>query len=308
MGKKDSYYFSHDSNARSDPKMIAMMDKYGLEGYGKYWVIVENLRDEADHRLPKKNYMFTALAVQMQCERNAVEEYVSDCINEYELFESDDDFFWSNSLLKRMNLKEEKREKAKKAAQKRWEKANEDKGLKNNKENEVCERNADAMQMQCEPNAIKGKERKRKEILKENKSSLEEIKSVSDFQLEPELKTEFENIKNLYPRKDDFKNAYAEFKKKVIISGKVNQKIVGEIISGIEDHRESDSWKSEDGRFIPLLTSYLNGERWKDQGFVKPKVVTIWHKQGYDDYVSKNKELINQGKLIVKYNPKAKGA
>lgn len=31
---KDCYYFPHDSNARSDPKIMALIQKYGIEGYG----------------------------------------------------------------------------------------------------------------------------------------------------------------------------------------------------------------------------------------------------------------------------------
>ncbi len=31
---KETYYFLHDYNARNDPKIPAMISKYGAEGYG----------------------------------------------------------------------------------------------------------------------------------------------------------------------------------------------------------------------------------------------------------------------------------
>lgn len=33
MNQKDTYYFSHDSNALIDPKILAMRCDYGIEGY-----------------------------------------------------------------------------------------------------------------------------------------------------------------------------------------------------------------------------------------------------------------------------------
>jgi hypothetical protein len=42
---KDAYYFSHDTNARNDPKIAAMRQSYGVEGYGLYWIVVEMLAE-----------------------------------------------------------------------------------------------------------------------------------------------------------------------------------------------------------------------------------------------------------------------
>ena len=32
--EKDAYFFSHDCNARNDPKILALRSVYGAEGYG----------------------------------------------------------------------------------------------------------------------------------------------------------------------------------------------------------------------------------------------------------------------------------
>ena len=140
--------------------MLEMRAVYGAEGYGWYWMIIEMMREQSDFKLElcKRN----ALAMHLQCDPDAAHKFVQDCINEFNLFDADDEFFWSNSLLRRMNMRMEKSEKARKAALKRWGK------------DESCERNANAMLTQCDRNAIKGKERKgkikeRKE--KENKTA-----------------------------------------------------------------------------------------------------------------------------------------
>ena len=144
--KKDAYYFSHDSNARHDPNICEMRLNYGMEGYGLYWVMIEMMREQENYKLPLKR--IGAIAMQTDCDKTLIKEFINRCINEFELFESDDKFFWSKSLLRRMESKEEKSEKARKAAEKRWEKP--------------IGKNANAMRTQCERNAIKEKKRKRK--------------------------------------------------------------------------------------------------------------------------------------------------
>ena len=43
---KDVGYFSHDSNAHRDYKMVKLRTKLGWGGYGLFWAIIENLRNE----------------------------------------------------------------------------------------------------------------------------------------------------------------------------------------------------------------------------------------------------------------------
>ena len=49
---KDAYYFSHDSNAKDDPKCVLLIEQLGLEGYGIYWVLIEVLRDQPNYSYP----------------------------------------------------------------------------------------------------------------------------------------------------------------------------------------------------------------------------------------------------------------
>ena len=48
---KDAYYFSHDSNARNDQRLVKIRMKYGMEGYGIYFGIIEILREQRDYYL-----------------------------------------------------------------------------------------------------------------------------------------------------------------------------------------------------------------------------------------------------------------
>ncbi|GKU79812.1 DUF4373 domain-containing protein [Paenibacillus sp. L3-i20] len=173
---KEAYYFSHDSNARHDPKITAMRGVYGSEGYGWYWILVEMMRDADEYKLDMHSkYAFNAYAMQMHSNSHAIASFVDDCINEFNLFSSDGKYFWSNSLLIRMELKNERSEKAKKAADARW-----NKGPKNAN---ASKKDADAV----DNDALK--ERKGKEIKgKENKEreytppvlSFNEIESFKD--------------------------------------------------------------------------------------------------------------------------------
>jgi uncharacterized phage protein (TIGR02220 family) len=109
---KDAYYFSHDANARHDPKIIALRSVYGAEGYGWYWMIVEMMREQENYRLSlnSSRYTFQILSNQLQCTPEKAKQFIDDCIGEFGLFQSDGDSFWSESLVRRMKKREELRE------------------------------------------------------------------------------------------------------------------------------------------------------------------------------------------------------
>ena len=112
---KDAYYFSHDSNARNDIKIKAMIAKYGYEGYGMYWVVIEMLRETKDYELPLEEYTFLALQQEFNGCSTDVQQYINDCINTFKLFSSDGEMFWSESLKRRMIPLDAKREQARQA-------------------------------------------------------------------------------------------------------------------------------------------------------------------------------------------------
>jgi len=119
--KKDAYYFSHDSNAWSDSKVLKLRVLYkdrALWAYGLFWVIVEKMRDEPEHKLYLEN--MDELALYIGCNTDEIRTYIDSCIK-VKLFESDGECFWSQSLLRRMQQYYDKCNKAKDAINKRWE-------------------------------------------------------------------------------------------------------------------------------------------------------------------------------------------
>lgn len=172
---KEAYYFSHDSNARRDPDILKMRSVYGSEGYGWYWMIVEMMRDQTDYKLDMHSrYAFNALALELLCENEKAQYFITDCINEFNLFETDGIYFWSNSLLRRMNKKEKNSELARQSANARWSKKTApNKGITESKEKKECIDDANALNI----DAIKESKVNKK---KENKKNYAEFVSMSE--------------------------------------------------------------------------------------------------------------------------------
>lgn len=204
---KDAYYFSHDSNARHDPKILSMRSVYGSEGYGWYWIIIEMLREQEDYKIMLNKYVWNALAMQTQCNADAMHSFVEDCINEFKLFESDGESFWSESLNRRMEIRNDKSEKARKAAAARWGKASNDKDSAKSDELQ-SNSNADAMQTHSERNAIKGKERKVNKSKGKEKIKYAEFVSLEQSEYDKLVEQHGEeSVKEMITVLDNYKGA-----------------------------------------------------------------------------------------------------
>ena len=144
--RKDAFYFSHDANAQDDHKCMKLIDQLGMEGYGIFWALVERLRNENEYKLPVSVCSIYAKRW------GTSKEKVDAVVNNYGLFKIEDDYFFSERLIRSMDYKSEK---GKKAAAVRW-------------------KNASAMQVHTGCNAsamqndaMKGEESKRKESIGE---------------------------------------------------------------------------------------------------------------------------------------------
>lgn len=126
---KETFYFSHDYNARTDSKIRNLIRKHKLLGYGIYWALIEDLYQNAN-------------ALPMDCEGIAFdlhtdEKTIQSIIHDFDLFIINDGFFGSLSVQRRLDERNAKSNKAREIAMKRWEK------------------NANALPTQCQGNAIK---------------------------------------------------------------------------------------------------------------------------------------------------------
>lgn len=158
---KKTYYFQHDYNARNDPKLQAVMIKYGLAGIGAFWCIVEMLYEQ-DGTLPITSISSIAYTL------HADEEMLKNIVCKMDLFECNKKFFWSKSVRKRLGIINEISDIRRKAAEKRWKsskKSDANAMQMQCKSNAKAQNNdANAMQTECKCNAIKEKEIKGNDI------------------------------------------------------------------------------------------------------------------------------------------------
>jgi len=115
---KESFYFSHDSNARNDVKIIKLRRQLGMEGYGIYWALIEMLRDAPGNKLPIESIDDIGFSI------NCSKEKVEAVIRNYDLFMIDNEMFFSDRLIRSMNqykeLKTSRSKAGKIGMEKRW--------------------------------------------------------------------------------------------------------------------------------------------------------------------------------------------
>nr|DAW10801.1 MAG TPA: DnaD like replication protein [Caudoviricetes sp.] len=133
-------YFSHDSNARNSDKLMKVRMGLGAEGYGIFFMLIERLREEEGY---KSTIDYDTLAFDLRVEPEKVKQVVEN----YDLFKFTEDgkYFYSDSFNERMEMMDvraqQRKSKAKKAAEARWNKQSEDTS------------NAQTLPKQCSSNA-----------------------------------------------------------------------------------------------------------------------------------------------------------
>ena len=218
---KEAYYFSHDSNARNDEKLLAIRMRFGAEGYGIYFMILERLRDESDN-MSIKDYNILAFDFRVSSDK------VKSVIEDFELFEFTEDkkYFYSQRMMNNMKIKNEKSEKARLSAEKRWNKS---------------DSNANALQTHSEGNAIKESKVKENK-LKENIVVAPTLKSFKQFS-----KTDFTN--EIQPFLQEFGkelcNQFFSYWTEKAPSGKMKFQLE----KTWDTKRRLDTWKRNDEKF-----------------------------------------------------------
>lgn len=121
---KNSFYFSHDFNARNDEKILAVRMALGAEGYGIYFMLLEKLVETEDRILLKD---YNRLAFDLRVASDKIKLVVED----FGLFHFTDDGkrFYSESLLRRMqpldNMRKQRSQAGKASAEKRQQRVRE---------------------------------------------------------------------------------------------------------------------------------------------------------------------------------------
>lgn len=234
--KKDAFYFPHFANARHDRKLKRVQKELGLEGYAIYFQLLEILREQIDFMYPLEDIDLLADEI------GTSEPKVRTVICNYQLFDVIDDKFFSIKQIYYLQPYIEKTQRARLAAQKRWDNTND---------------NANAMQMhsKCNADAMQVKESKEKESKLKEKKVKESIEIVYPFDSE-----EFKKYWDMWLQ---FKKEQHNFtyKSKIALQGALNGLVklsngVEEIAIKIIEQSISNGWQG----FFKLKTeTYATG-------------------------------------------------
>lgn len=224
---KDAYYFSHDSNAKDDPKCMLVIDQLGLEGYGIYWVLIEVLRDQPNFSYPMKLVPILARRY------NTTAEKMMTVIQKYGLFElNPEEEFFSLSLNKRMEKLEASREQRRLAGKSSAE-----------KRKLLQASSTDEQRPLNECSTSKVKESKVKESKEENNT---EKLVKSNFALFDEVCSYFDS--KAYSG-TNLKKWLECYDKLIRIDGYTEEKI----LAIVKEFRKPDNWWRKNGNFESLL-------------------------------------------------------
>lgn len=177
---KKTYYFSHDFNARNDIKLQELLRKMGYEGLGLYWCIVEMLYEQEGKI---KLTQCDSIAYAMRTDINKIKQLID------VVFEKNNEFFWSNSVLNRIKMRKEKSNKAKISIMNRW-------GNEPKKRNTTT--NTNVIRTYDKRNTIKESKVKESKVNKNKINKEKEIKEKENYSLKSLTDNEFLEISRKY--------------------------------------------------------------------------------------------------------------
>lgn len=170
-------YFNHDSNARNDEKIVALRIRYGAEGYGVYFMLIEMLQAAPGCTLEKD---YKALAFDLRVSARRIKSIVED----FGLFTPTDGGkkFYSERLIKYASDVDESYERYAEAGRKgmkaRWKKS-EPITMLSEKHNDVIDFDNDVIQ--AAPDA---------EIKEENEREKETFPPITPYKEKEKAKEE----------------------------------------------------------------------------------------------------------------------
>lgn len=159
-------YFSHDYNARNDLNIKKLLMGEGLTGLGIYWCLIEMLYEN-------NGYIDLDAIPTIAYDLRTNEAKINNVINKYNLFCKTDSQFFSNGILKRLNTRNEKSEKARKSVEARWGKEREKTDSNAIENQSQYDNDTSVLRANYDCNTIKeNKIKEDKNILKDSKNIL----------------------------------------------------------------------------------------------------------------------------------------
>ena len=109
----DTFYFSHDYTSRSDDKIKRLLRKHGMQGYGIFWAIVEDLYINGN----KIAEDYEGIAYDLRIDAETAKSIIQD----FELFEVENGLIRSNAINVRIEKRNIASKKGRESADKRWD-------------------------------------------------------------------------------------------------------------------------------------------------------------------------------------------
>jgi hypothetical protein len=115
--KKDTFYFQHDFNARNDEKILELRHRFGAEGYGVFWMVVETMAENSDGGMMASLIGGLSHGYGLPKERL---QKILDCCVEVGLFKLKKGKYLSGRLLRYKEFRKKMSAFGKDGAEKRW--------------------------------------------------------------------------------------------------------------------------------------------------------------------------------------------
>lgn len=106
----ETLYFSHDSNAHDDPKSVRLIRKFGMEGWGTFWLINALLSKEEFRKLPCDDKSLSDIAYKHHIDEKYLIEFFAFCSSKdifaplEPLYQTDGKLFWSDRLIMSLEM------------------------------------------------------------------------------------------------------------------------------------------------------------------------------------------------------------
>lgn len=114
---KETFYFSHDYNARNDDKILELRANFGAEGYGLFWMIVESMAENENGGI--KATLLGGLSLGYGVAKDTVCKLITHCL-ETGLFYDNQGVYYSKRLLTHKEYRKSLSESGAAGAAKRW--------------------------------------------------------------------------------------------------------------------------------------------------------------------------------------------
>lgn len=114
---KETFYFDHDYNARNDDKILELRSKYGAEGYGIFWMIIETMAENENGGA--KAGLIGGLSLGYGVAKERLIEIFNYCL-QINLIYEEAGCYYSKRILRHKEFRKELSKNGSEGAAKRW--------------------------------------------------------------------------------------------------------------------------------------------------------------------------------------------